>query len=117
MTQTRQNIATVYTAKTIAIENPKGSMSGWSWVGHELRHTTGSKLRFNAEVTAAFDAACEGAHAGEVEYKLGYEIHDGNRDGWEWTGETIDDAHGLYVRTIRNASEPVVVAFGREDLA
>ena len=110
----RLNKATVINSGKIYIDTPRGSMSGLRWANGTLSGPKGFTARFNAEITAAFDAAVRNAKPADIEYKMGYEIHDGDREGWEFIG-TVDDAHGQYMR-VNHEAESAVVYFAKTDM-
>lgn len=112
------NTLTVTSANRITLDQPNGSMAGWSWDGERLTHTTGHMLRFTAEKSAEIAAAVREARPSEWEFATGSQV--GQRPAaehaqWTGTGEVINDAFMLYERQIAAAVLPQVT-FGRADV-
>lgn len=111
---TKANVLKIRGANSITLETPKGTMAGFRWIGTELKHGTGKTLKFNAETTQAITEAVNAYTPDTVETAHGYEIKDGNREGWEFI-RVVNDAHGLYNRTTKGTGT-IEVRFAREDL-
>jgi hypothetical protein len=102
-------------ADDVTLITPKGVMAGFSWDGARLVHPSGKSLMFCASVSSEIDAAAKESHSSLYETKMGYEIKDGDREGWKLM-DIVGDAHGRYSRAVR-AEKTVSVFFARDDLA
>ena len=111
---TKANTLKIRGANSITLETPKGTMAGFRWTGTELKHSTGKSLKLNAEITQAISEAVSAYTPDTVEIAHGYEIKDGNREGWEF-GRVINDAHGLYIRTTKGTGA-LEIRFAKEDV-
>jgi hypothetical protein len=99
----------------ITLKTPKGTMAGFRWDGAKLIHTAAGKtMSFARAISEEIEAAVQAARAAKIERKYGYEIKDGDREGWIYS-HTANDAHGVYTRVIQ-APIIVTVCFAREDL-
>jgi len=112
-----QNRLEIY-ATSITLATPKGSLSGFSWDGTRLVHTTGKTMQFNATVSAEIAAAVAAAHGDVYEYRYARDIVDGDREGWEFCGdiEAVGNGAALQYRRKTAAAVYPVVRFSREDM-
>lgn len=101
---------------SIVLENPGGTMSGWSWRDGAMRHTTGKVIRFTPALTAEIDAAVAGLVPARSERKYGHEFTEADRaeGGWEFAG-VQGDALGVYTRFTPGSR--VSVGFAKSDVA
>ena len=111
---TKANTLKIRGANSITLETPKGTMAGFRWTGTELKHSTSKSMHFSPETTQAISEAVNAYTPDTVETAHGYEIKDGNREGWEF-GRVINDAHGLYTRTTKGTGA-LEVRFAKEDV-
>lgn len=111
----KQNTLQITGKDTIVLATPKGSMAGFRWDGEKLIHSTGKTMKFNADVSQQIEDATINSHLPLIEKKYGYEIKDGDREGWKFVG-VENDAHGIYIRQIEE-QKTIVVNFSKEDLA
>lgn len=111
---TKANVLRIEGADRITLSTPKGVMSGFRWTGSELRHAGGRVFRFNPAVTAEISQTVAAYAAPVCEQRYGYQIQDGDRDGWVFVA--TDDAHALYSRLVSNGSGTMEVRFAMEDV-
>ena len=111
---TKANTLKIRGANIITLETPRGTMAGFRWTGTGLKHSTGKSMHFSPEITQAITQAVNAYTPDTVETAHGYEIKDGNRDGWEFV-RTVNDAHGLYTRTTKGTGA-LEVRFAKEDV-
>ncbi|HXG36537.1 MAG TPA: hypothetical protein VNL15_06185 [Dehalococcoidia bacterium] len=102
------------------LTTPKGSINlRLSADGMMLETYSGKPLDLNRLVMDDLNAAIAEAHPEIVEYKHGWEIEDGDRDGWEYIGDAgAEDEHAanLYRRVVTPGSGPIIIWFRREDM-
>lgn len=112
------NTLTITSANRITLDQPNGSMAGWSWDGERLTHTTGHMLRFTAEKSAEIATAVREARPSEYETLTGAQVAElpaAERAQFAGNGYLMHDAIVMYERQTVAAVRPEVT-FGRADV-